>query len=181
MVLKISSNKLLKDVKIIENDKFFDKRGFFTKFFHKEIRESLGFNINEIFYSENYHGVIRGIHYQKKDEKLGKIIKCVTGEVLDFFIDLRKNSKTFGHYSSQVISEENNLSVFVPEGFGHGFSVLSDQATVIYLQSGEYNPKMEGGIHPLSIDFDWEVESPIISDRDNNHPNFNLDIKEFKL
>ena len=118
MVLKISSNKLLKDVKIIENDKFYDKRGFFTKFFHKEIREALGFNINEIFYSENHHGVIRGIHYQKKDEKLGKIIKCITGEVLDFFIDLRKNSKTYGHYSSQVVSEENNLSVFVPEGFG---------------------------------------------------------------
>lgn len=181
MEIKIISNKYLDEVKIIENEVFNDNRGFFTKFFHKNLRKVLDFEINEIFYSKNYHGVIRGVHYQKQDKQLGKIIKCVSGEVLDFFIDLRKNSNTYGQYSSQLISERNNLSVFIPKGFGHGFSVLSENATVIYLQSGDYNPKMEGGIHPLSLEFDWKVINPIISERDSNHPHFDLDNKDFKL
>ena len=164
MSLIIKNDNLLKDIKFIENEKFFDERGFFSKIFHKDIKKNLKINIDEIFYSVNKKGVIRGIHYQKKDKQLGKIIGGLDGELLDFFIDLR-----------------NNISIFVPEGFGHGFSVLSKSATVIYLQSGDYDPKYEGGINPLSIDFDWNVADPILSERDSNHPSFNLNNKEFKL
>tara|TARA_S200000501_G_scaffold348976_1_gene364688 strand:+ start:353 stop:898 length:546 start_codon:yes stop_codon:yes gene_type:complete len=181
MSLIIKNDNLLKDIKVIENEKFFDERGFFSKIFHKEIKKNLKINIDEIFYSVNKKGVIRGIHYQKKDKQLGKIVGCLDGEILDFFIDLRKDSETYGKFSSEIINSKNNISIFVPEGFGHGFSVLSKSATVIYLQSGDYDPKHEGGINPLSIDFDWNVDDPILSERDSNHPRFNLNNQEFKL
>ena len=94
MSLIIKNDNLLKDIKVIENEKFFDERGFFSKIFHKEIKKNLKINIDEIFYSVNKKGVIRGIHYQKKDKQLGKIVGCLDGEILDFFIDLRKDSET---------------------------------------------------------------------------------------
>ena len=89
MSLIIKNDNLLKDIKFIENEKFFDERGFFSKIFHKDIKKNLKINIDEIFYSVNKKGVIRGIHYQKKDKQLGKIVGCLDGEILDFFIDLR--------------------------------------------------------------------------------------------
>tara|TARA_B100001057_G_scaffold325878_1_gene326082 strand:- start:872 stop:1417 length:546 start_codon:yes stop_codon:yes gene_type:complete len=181
MNININKHPTLNDVRIIKNDDFTDERGYFTKIYFEKIKKNLDFNIDEIFYSINNKGVIRGIHYQKKEKKLGKIIKCIDGEIIDFFIDLRKDSNTFGTYSSEILSKENNLSIYIPQGFGHGFSVISDKATVVYLQSGDYDFDSEGGIDPLSFNFDWKVEKPIISSRDTNHPPFDLDNKEFKL
>ena len=125
--------------------------------------------------------MIRGIHFQKNPHILGKIINCIHGEILDFFIDLRKDSETYGKFSSELLSEENNISLLVPEGFGHGFSVISETATVLYLQSGNYSQDHESGINPLSLDFDWHVDNPTISERDLSHNNFDIDNNDFKL
>lgn len=176
MDIKITSDETISDIKLIENKIHFDTRGSLSKIFFQQISESLSFSINEVFYSTNLKNVIRGIHFQNKIEELKKIITCVDGEILDFFIDLRPTSKTFGMYSSVNISSENGLSVYIPEGFGHGFSVLSQSATVLYLQSGNYNILAEEGINPLSIEFDWQVKNPILSTRDLNHPDYKFPI-----
>ena len=177
----ILSDKILSDVKIVQNSNKIDDRGSFLKFYSEEIKQNLNMDVTEVFYSKNKQNVIRGVHFQRPPGDLAKIIKCLDGLILDFFIDLRKDSKTFGEFSSIELSSENNLSVYIPKGFGHGFSVLSQTATVLYLQSGEYNTELEGGINPLSIDFNWRVENPIISERDNSHPNFQLNNNLFKL
>ena len=177
----IHSDEILSNVKIVENLNKIDNRGSFLKFYSNEIKENFNIDVTEVFYSKNKQNVIRGVHFQRPPGDLAKIIKCIDGLILDFFIDLRKDSETFGKFSSIELSSENNLSLYIPKGFGHGFSVLSQTATVLYLQSGEYNTVLEGGINPLSIDFNWRVENPIISERDSSHPNFQLDNNIFKL
>lgn len=174
-------NETFPDIKIFKNALREDNRGYFKKVYSKEFSESLSFKVNEVYFSKNKKDVVRGIHYQNKDAGLAKIIKCVSGEILDFFIDLRLGSSTYGQYSSQIISEKNCLSILIPYGFGHGFSVLSEEATVLYIQDGDYNPEAELGINPLSIEFDWLVKKPIVSDRDLNLPNFVKENKQFYL
>jgi dTDP-4-dehydrorhamnose 3,5-epimerase len=164
--MNIKSHNKFHDVKIINSSKIKDSRGYFLKNFYKELNETLKFEIDEVYYSKNIKNVIRGIHYQRTKAGLNKIIKCIDGEILDFFIDLRKNSPTYGEFDSVRISEENNLSIFIPYGFGHGFSVLSKAATVLYLQQGNYDKSQEETINPLSMGFDWKVSNPILSEKD---------------
>lgn len=177
--LKIEN--IFSDIKVINNDVYKDNRGYFKKLYSTELNEYLNFEIDEVYFSKNKKNVVRGIHYQNKTNGLAKIVKCVSGQILDFFIDLRKESSSYGQHSSKIISEENSLSILVPYGFGHGFSVLSEEATVLYLQDGSYKPEAELGINPLSIDFDWRVSKPIVSDRDLNLPNFLEGDKQFYL
>ena len=170
--MDITPHNKFKDVKIIKSSKIQDQRGYFLKNFNKELNEIIKFQIDEVYYSKNIQNVIRGIHYQRKKSELTKIIKCVDGEILDFFIDLRKMSPTYGQFDSVIISEENNLSVFIPYGFGHGFSVLSKEATVLYLQQGNHDKPEEETINPLGMDFDWRVSNPILSEKDRNAEEF---------
>jgi len=164
--MDITPHNKFQDVKIIKSSKIQDDRGYFLKNFYNELSETLKFEIDEVYYSKNIQNVIRGIHYQSKKSALTKIIKCIDGEILDFFIDLRKNSPTYGEFDSLKISEENNLSIFIPYGFGHGFSTLSKEATVLYLQQGTYDKSQEETINPLSMSFDWKVSNPILSEKD---------------
>lgn len=170
--MDIRSHNKFHDLKIIKSSKIKDSRGYFLKNFNKELNKIINFQIDEVYYSKNIQNVIRGIHYQRKKSELAKIIKCVDGEILDFFIDLRKKSPTYGKFDSIIISEENNLSIFIPYGFGHGFSVLSKEATVLYLQQGNHDKSEEETINPLSIDFDWKVSNPILSEKDRNAEEF---------
>ena len=173
MEIKVQSDETLEEVKIIKNNVFKDQRGKFVKYFYSEINQNLNFNIDEVYYSVNNQGVIRGIHYQSNEEPLEKIITCIDGEILDLIIDMRPDSKEYGKFTSVNLSDKNNLSVYVPKGFGHGFSVLSKTATVQYLQSGNYSPKYELGLNPISLDFNWCVENPIISKKDLKLPTIN--------
>jgi len=173
MELKFQSDEVLEEVKIIKNNVFTDQRGKFIKYYFSEINQKLKFNIDEAYYSVNNQGVIRGIHYQSNEEPLEKIVTCIDGEILDLIIDMRPDSKEYGKFTSVKLSGKNNLSVYVPKGFGHGFSVLSKTATVQYLQSGNYAPQYELGLNPLSLDFNWCVENPIISEKDLKLPNIN--------
>lgn len=167
--MKQSSSKILNEVKLIENNSSTDSRGLFVKCYEKKLISD--FQVSEVFYSSSVRNTIRGVHLQKKPNELKKIVTCIEGEVLDFFIDLRKESKTYGVYDSFKLSDKTT-SVYIPSGFGHGFSVLSDTATVMYIQDGDYNQESEVGINPLSLDFNWKVEIPIISERDSSLPEY---------
>jgi len=176
--MNIYNDNVLNSVKLIENFDFFDSRGSFSKIYNKDLKQILNFEISEVFYSSNKKNVIRGIHYQTGKNQLAKLVKCIDGEILDFFIDLREDSKTFGQYSSHILSRESNKTVYIPKGHGHGFSVLSEQATILYIQDGDYNSSSEYGISPLSVDFDWNVNNPVISEKDLKLPTYENFIKK---
>ena len=93
---------------------------------------------------------------------------CIKGEVKDIFIDMRKNSESYLKFSSTKLKQ--NKGIYIPHGFGHGFSVVSDSAIILYLQSGSFDANLELGINPLSLELDWEVDSPILSNKDSNLP-----------
>ena len=126
-----------------------------------------------MYYSINNKSVIRGIHYQKQPSPISKIVTCVEGKVLDFVIDLREDSPNYKKYTTLTLQRDENISIFIPNGFGHGFSVLENNTIINYLQSGNYDPESESGINPLSIKIDWLVDDPILSDRDISLPGIN--------
>ena len=113
--------------------------------------------MNSIF--QHQENVIRGIHYQKHPHVLTKLVFCKSGEILDFFIDLRKDSSTYGEFGSMYLSEKNKQAILIPYGFGHGCASLKENTTILYLQEGIYNPEYEYGINPFSFDFQWGIDS----------------------
>jgi|TARA_Y100000816_G_C25954825_1_gene498219 dTDP-4-dehydrorhamnose 3,5-epimerase len=157
------------DIKVIKFSSNDDDRGLFRKIYESsEINSEIG-NLDEVYYSTSRKNVIRGIHLQKDPFRLSKLVTCIDGEIIDLFIDLRKKSKNYKKFQSLQI--DLNTAVIIPYGYGHGFSVISEKATVLYCQKGVFNKESEVGINPLSLNFDWKVSSPLLSDKDKNFPN----------
>jgi len=161
------------DVILIEPKVFEDERGFFMETYKKEdFDEKAG--IKGEFIQDNHskseYGVLRGLHFQKEPYAQTKIVRCVSGEIYDVAVDLRKNSPTFGRYVSVELSEENKFMVYVPKGFAHGFLVLSENAEVIYKVDNVYAPGYETGLiwNDEDIGIKWPVDNPIISQKDRN-------------
>jgi len=158
---------------IIQNNLMNDNRGSFLKTFSEELFSNLGLcaNFKEQFYSTSKKNVIRGMHFQKKNSQ-GKFISVIKGSIYDVVIDLRKKSKTFGKHYSIVLSEKNCKSIYVPDGFAHGYLVTSKESVVIYKCTNVYNPDDEYGIkwNDKTIGLKWNYDSPIISKRDLNLP-----------
>jgi len=152
------------EIKYYDFDQKNDERGYFVKTFSRYNFFDKDISFDEIYHSTSRKNVIRGIHYQHKPHGLDKFVICIEGEIKDLVIDLRKKSSTYLDFDTTKLNK--NTGLFVPYGFGHGFSILSEYATVLYCQSGQYNSESEGGINPLSLAVDWEVESPILSKRD---------------
>ena len=165
----------IEDLLIIEPQLFKDKRGFFYESYNKN-----NLDINIVFVQDNesksYKGVIRGLHFQAPPFDQTKLVRCVSGNILDVAVDLRTNSKTYGKFFSIELSSENNKQLFVPRGFAHGFQVLSETASVNYKVDNFYNPKSDSGIiwndKDLSIDWNLDIK-PILSVKD-------LKLKAFK-
>lgn len=169
----------LQDIKIAEGVFFEDHRGFLKKAMHSELLlKSMG-NISEILCTTSYANVIRGLHYQSDPHQIKKFVTCVYGEILDVFLDIRKDSPTFGEYGSIKLSNKDNIAVLIPEGFAHGFSTLSEQSVVVYLQSGDFIKSSDRSINPLSVDVDWLVKKPIVSDKDLNAISFDKFLNSF--
>lgn len=158
------------EVKIIRFDNFPDNRGDLNKIYIKEISKEIMPNVDEVYFSRSKKNVLRGLHSQKKPKEIEKIVICIIGEILDIFIDLRKGSKTFGEYESYSLSENINEGLFIPKGFGHGYKAKSNNSTVLYLQSGNYDPKFEIGINPLSVYKEQVSEDLTVSNRDSKLP-----------
>ena len=160
----------IEDLLIIEPPLFKDYRGFFYESYNKNNLDKI---INIAFVQDNESksnkGVIRGLHFQLPPFEQTKLVRCVSGKILDVAVDLRVNSKTYGKFFSIELSSENNNQLFVPKGFAHGFQVLSETAIVNYKVDNYYKPKSESGLiwndKDLSIDWNHDIE-PILSVND---------------
>lgn len=169
--MKISKTNIA-DLLIIEPKVFGDSRGYFLESWNAKLLSELGLNFNPVQQNESgsSYGVVRGLHYQLKPYAQTKLVRVVSGKVLDVAVDLRKGSPTFGKYHSVILSEENKKQFFIPGGFAHGFSVLSDFAVFSYMCDQFYNPESERSIafNDKSLNIDWLIptEEMIVSAKD---------------
>ena len=160
----------IEDLLIIEPQLFKDDRGFFYESYNKK---KLDKKIKIIFVQDNesksIKGVIRGLHFQAPPFEQTKLVRCVSGNILDVAVDLRTNSKTYGKSFSIELSSINNKQLFIPKGFAHGFQVLSNEAIVNYKVDEHYNSDTDSGIiwndKDLSIDWNLDIK-PILSNKD---------------
>ena len=172
---------------LIKPKKIPDKRGFFCEVFRKNELEKLTskkITFCQSNLSKSVYGTIRGLHYQIYPSSQSKLVSVVSGEILDVVVDIRKKSNTFGKIYSVILNDINNYILFIPKGFAHGFSVLSNAATILYNVDNYYHKECERGINPLDSDLaiDWMVkkEKNIISEKDQSLPNFNsIEFNEF--
>ncbi len=167
--MKIIKTKF-KGLLIIENQKFLDNRGFFREILiEKNLRLKFPFNV----ISSSKKNVVRGLHYQLNKPQ-GKFISVIKGKILDVALDLRKKSKTFGKCYKVVLSDKNCKSIYIPEGFAHGFSCFDKENVVIYSCTNYRNPKKEYGIlwNDKDLNIDWKIKKPIVSKKDKENPKF---------
>lgn len=163
---------------IIEPRVFEDSRGYFMETYNKHSFDELSIKTNWVQdnQSKSSRGVIRGLHYQLKPKAQAKLVRVIEGEIYDVALDLRKGSKTFGKWYGLILSSENKKQFLVPHGFAHGFSVLSETATVLYKCDALYSPEMERGISPIdpSLNIDWKLNEKelILSEKDLKNPLF---------
>lgn len=164
-------------VKIIEPRVFTDSRGYFFESYSKRVFDEKVAKIDFIQDNESCStfGVIRGLHFQRPPYCQAKLVRCVKGRVLDVAVDIRKGSPTFGKHVAVELSEDNHLQFFIPHGFAHGFSVLSDSAVFQYKCDNYYHPESEGGISLLdpTLEIDWKIDisKAVLSDKDLRHSN----------
>jgi len=143
--MKIFETKL-SDVKIIEPEVFRDDRGFFYESFnHQNFEEILNLDLNFVQdnHSRSSKNILRGLHYQLPPYGQGKLVRVVSGEVLDIIVDIRQSSPTFGEWVAEILSAENKKQLWIPEGFAHGFLTLSDTADFLYKTTNYFMPKYE--------------------------------------
>lgn len=165
------------DLYIIEPTVFGDDRGYFMETYNARDFKEIGLNLNFVQDNESCSkkGVLRGLHFQYEHPQ-GKLVRVIKGEVFDVAVDLRKNSKTYGKWYGVILSEENKRQFYVPEGFAHGFLVLSDMAVFTYKCTDFYHPEDEGGIlwNDPDININWpldRVEEVILSEKDKKWGN----------
>lgn len=169
----------LKDCYIIEPTIFEDDRGyFFEKYNEKKFEELTGMNGHFVQdnISKSSYGVLRGLHLQKREHAQAKLVSCLEGRVFDVAVDLREDSLTFGKWFGVELTPENKLQLYVPRGFGHGFSVLSETAVFSYKCDNFYNKDSEGSViwNDPDLNIDWKLpsESIILSEKDKVLPKF---------
>ena len=157
----------LKDCYIIEPTLFEDERGYFYEKFNEKKFEDLT-GLNGHFVQDNismsYYGVLRGIHLQRGKYAQAKLASCLEGKIWDVAVDLRKNSETFGKWFGIELSPENKLQLYIPKGFGHGFSVLSETAIFSYKCDQSYVKKSEGSViwNDTDLNIDWKLPQKVI-------------------
>jgi dTDP-4-dehydrorhamnose 3,5-epimerase len=176
--MKVKSTPL-KDCYIIEPTIFEDERGyFFEKFNEQKFEELTGMNGHFVQdnISKSSYGVLRGLHLQKGEHSQAKLVSCLDGKVWDVAVDLREDSPTFGQWFGIELTDENKLQLYIPRGFGHGFSVLSDTAVFAYKCDNFYNKESEGSVkyNDPDLNIDWKVkkEDVVLSEKDQNAPGF---------
>lgn len=173
----------LKDVKLLEPAVFGDHRGFFTESYSQEDFKAAGIDFD--FVQDNHSlstqpGVLRGLHFQKGEAAQTKLIRVVTGVVLDVIVDIRKGSPTYGQWEGYILSEYNHRQLLVPKGFAHGFVTLTPDVNFLYKCDNYYNAEADGGIAfddpDLGINWPISIDKAITSEKDMKHPT----LKEFE-
>jgi len=166
----------IEGVLILEPRIFKDARGYFFESYSKRVFEE---NVGPIDFvqdnqSESVKGVVRGLHFQKPPFAQSKLVRCIKGRVLDVAVDIRRGSPTYGKHVAVELSEHNHRQLFIPRGFAHGFSVLSDVAVFQYKCDNYYHPESEGGIliADKTLGIDWRIDSTeaLLSEKDTRLP-----------
>ena len=161
---------------VIEPQVFKDARGWFMETYNEQRYREAGIDVR--FVQDNQscscYGVVRGLHFQRPPYTQAKLVSCTHGRVFDVAVDIRKGSPTYGKWYGVELSEENHLQFFIPHGFAHGFSVLSEKAVFSYKCDNLYHPEADGGIllSDPALAIDWKIPEGdlIISDKDTKHP-----------
>ena len=167
----------IEGIYIIKPTVFGDSRGYFMETYN--LRDMQDAGLSMVFVQDNQSkstkGVLRGLHFQKQHPQ-GKLVRVIRGEVFDVAVDLRPGSATFGKWYGVILSEENKMQLYIPEGFAHGFYVLSEEAEFCYKCTDFYHPNDEGGLcwddPDLNIDWPLLSETPLLSDKDQRLPSF---------
>ena len=155
---------------VVQPDIFTDSRGFFIESYNKTRYEEFG--IPHDFVQDNIskskEGTVRGLHYQVGEKAQGKLCQVIEGEVLDVAVDIRSNSPTFGKHFSLILNSETKFQLWIPVGFAHGFSVLSEEAVFSYKCTNYYSKAHERSIlfSDPDLKIDWKIENPIVSEKD---------------
>ena len=161
------------EVILIEPEIHSDNRGFFFESFKEKDFLSNGIaKFKQENFSHSKYSVIRGLHFQKNPNPQSKLVSVFNGKIFDVAVDIREKSPTYGKWVSEILSKENHRSLYIPEGFAHGFCVLSKDADILYKVNNEYSPEDEGGIiwDDPTINISWPVEKPILSNKDSQLP-----------
>ncbi|OOP55492.1 MAG: dTDP-4-dehydrorhamnose 3,5-epimerase [Candidatus Brocadia carolinensis] len=167
-------NTIIPEVLLIEPKVFPDARGAFAEmykypdFFHGGITK----HIVQINYSKSEKHVLRGLHYQKNPMAQGKIMSVLSGEIFDVAVDIRQGSPYYRKWVGEILSSENMKMLYIPEGFAHGFCVLSEKAEITYHCTNIYSPELERGIlwNDPDLAIPWPLKSPILSEKDARFP-----------
>jgi len=173
------------DLFIVETLKIGDSRGYFSETYNYRDLQSLGIDLQFVQdnQSRSMRGVMRGLHFQNAPHAQTKMVRVLSGSILDVVVDLRKNKNTFGKSFQLEMSSANGQQILVPKGFAHGFVVLSESAEILYKTDEYHYPSFEGGIifNDIDLKIDWKTPETemIISERDKKHPklrdaNFNF-------
>jgi dTDP-4-dehydrorhamnose 3,5-epimerase len=175
-IMKLIPTKI-KDLFIIEPAIFGDDRGYFFESFNAEkFNELIGREVNFVQDNQSMSGanIVRGLHFQNPPFAQGKLVRVIEGEVIDVAVDIRKDSPTYGEHVAVKLSGENKKMFWVPEGFAHGFSSLKEGTIFSYKCTNYYNKESEGSIawDDAYLGINWEVNSPIISEKDKESSGF---------
>jgi dTDP-4-dehydrorhamnose 3,5-epimerase len=165
---------------LLEPRVFGDARGYFIETYNH--REWLGAGVNHHFVQDNQSlsakNTVRGLHFQRPPHAQAKLVRVIQGSALDVVVDIRRGSPTYGKNFTTVLSADNFVQLYIPEGFAHGFATLEDNTLFIYKCSDYYNPAVEDGLpwNDMDLGIEWNIDSPILSERDRNFKSF----KEFE-
>ncbi len=168
----------IKDLLVIEPKVFKDRRGYFFESYNKHLYEKNGIKDNFIQDNQSFsaYGVVRGLHYQLNPYAQSKLVRVIKGRIFDVAVDLRKNSPTFGQWFGVELTQDNFRQLYIPRGFAHGFSVLSEDTIVFYKCDNYYAPDYERGImfNDKTLNIDWELplKDIIISEKDSKNSLF---------
>jgi dTDP-4-dehydrorhamnose 3,5-epimerase len=163
----------LEGVLIVETTVFSDDRGFFMETYHKKKYHELGISVE--FVQDNLSfsvkGTLRGLHYQHPHGQ-SKLVQVIAGHVYDVIVDVRNGSKNFGQWVGAHLSDENKRQVYIPQGFAHGFYVVSNTVLFLYKFSDLYAPECERGVlwSDPDVGIDWPASNPVLSDKDSKYP-----------
>lgn len=162
------------DLLVIEPNVFNDQRGYFFESYNQERYFNIEMNMLFVQDNESKSGkdVLRGLHFQKPPFAQGKLVRVIQGKVLDVAVDIRKGSPTYGHYHAVELDSVSKKMFYIPEGFAHGFLTLEDDTIFSYKCTNYYNKESEGSIlwSDETIGVKWDVENPILSDKDKEGP-----------
>lgn len=173
----------IRDLLVIQPSVFEDSRGYFFESYNKELFNKHG--ITTEFLQDNQslsqQGVLRGLHFQNPPHAQAKLVRVITGAVLDVAVDIRKNSSTYGKHVAEILSSKNKTMLYIPEGFAHGFLVLEDNTIFSYKCSKTYNKESEEGIVwcDTDLNINWGISAPSLSEKDKNAKKFKEFISKF--